>query len=82
MTFYGKMIRETLAKVGRIGTNPMHVEAYMRLEHDTLDGLSPAQFRREVEIGAECAAASSPADNDRLARSFGLHFDYSEGGRS
>ena len=69
---YETMIREALAKLGRIGTNPTHVEAYMRLENGTLDGLSKAAFRREVEISAQCVAESTDADNDRLARSFGL----------
>jgi len=69
---YREMIRVALARAGRIGMNPDHVEAYMRLEHGTLDALSPAQFRAEVETAAACVLASSDSDNARLAWSFGL----------
>ncbi len=53
-------------------TNPAHVEAWMRLEHGTLDHLTAAAFQHEVCAANACIAASTPADNDALARSYGL----------
>ena len=47
------------------------VEAYMRLEHSTLDGLSAAAFAREARIGLECVLADRP-EAELLAKSFGL----------
>jgi len=72
MTTYQQRIREELARMGRLGMDPRHVEAYMRLEHSTLDGLSPAAFRREVHIGAECVDAAGLIDAESCARSFAL----------
>ena len=42
--------------------NPRFIEAWMRLEHPTLNGLGPAQ----------CVKAATNADNEALAKSFGL----------
>lgn len=69
---YADMIRQHLAALGLIGTDVRHVEAVMRVEHSTLDGLSPARFREEVDIAAECVRAMGPAESERLAQSFGL----------
>jgi hypothetical protein len=68
---YRKAILEVLARSGRAGIDPRHVEAFMRLEHSTLDGLSRDRFREEVEVGAECAAAD-PVAAEELAESYGL----------
>ena len=69
---YRQMIREDMAKLGRIGAHdPALVEAWMRLEHGCLDGLSAAQFKREVAAALECCDAD-PAASVRLAESFGL----------
>jgi len=70
--FYQDTIREDLARQGKIGTNPRHVEAWMRLEHGCLDGLSVSQFSREVSIAVDCINAWTATDNERLAESFGL----------
>lgn len=51
--------------------NAAHIEAFMRLEHSTLDGLSREQFASEVRIACECIDAD-PAMAPRLAASFGL----------
>jgi hypothetical protein len=70
---YQTMIRETMARAGRVGAaEPRHVEAWMRLEYSTLDGLSPAKFAQEVAQALDCIAASTPAENDALAASYGL----------
>ena len=34
------------------GYDPRHIEAFMRVEHSTLDGLSPSRFRSEVRLAA------------------------------
>lgn len=50
---------------------PAHVEAWMRLEHGTLDALSRAAFMREALIGIACAQAEGMEDADRFAASYG-----------
>ena len=70
---YQQTIRETMARLGRVGAaDPRHIEAWMRLEHSTLDALSPAQFSAEVSEALNCIAASTPAENQSLADSFGF----------
>jgi hypothetical protein len=69
---YTQMIREALAAQGRIGVNPLHVEAWMRVEHGTLDHLSPSRFRSEVRTATACMDASTIDTNNRLAQSYGL----------
>lgn len=70
---YFDLIRTTLAEVGLIGAaDPRHVEAYMRLEHRTLDGLSKSQFKREVEIGVACVREGGVVEAEACAASFGL----------
>lgn len=72
MSAYRLKIRETLARAGRDGADPRHVEAWMRSEHGTLDSLSPGRFAREVVIAAILAEASDRDTNEQLANSFGL----------
>ncbi len=70
---YQQTIRALLAESGHIGKyDPRHIEAYMRLEHPTLDGLSLAQFKREVAVCAECVDAGGIDAAERNARSYGL----------
>jgi hypothetical protein len=69
---YTMLIREHAALLGFAGTNPAHIEAWMRTEHGTLDALSPAQFRTEVLVAIACVRAAAPAENDALADSYGL----------
>lgn len=72
-SFYTQMIRETMAKLGRVGAaDPRWVEAWMRLEHGCLDGLGADQFRAEVKIALECIDASTERENEALAISEGL----------
>ena len=66
MSFYTQQIREAAPNA-----NPRHIEAWMRLEHGCLDGLSASQFRAEVKIALECIAASTPEENESLAQSEG-----------
>ncbi len=73
MTPYQQSIRETMARLGRIGAaEPRLVEAWMRLEHGCLDGLGRQQFDDEVEIALQCITAGSLADSMSLAQSMGL----------
>lgn len=52
--------------------DPAHVEAWMRLEHPTLDALSAETFAREVAVAVECIHAAGVDQCDALARSYGL----------
>ena len=52
--------------------DPRHVEAWMRLEHPTLDGLSPEGFAAEVRMAIACIAEAGPQESEALAASFGL----------
>jgi hypothetical protein len=52
--------------------DPRHVEAWMRLEHPTLDGLSPERFTAEVRVALGCIADAGPDQSEALAASFGI----------
>lgn len=69
---YRALIEAALAKAGRADVNPSHVEAHMRAEHGTLDHLAPAAFRRKALAVIPYIDGMTPADNDKLAWSYGL----------
>lgn len=72
-SLYQQRIRLRLAETGHVGKyDPRHIEAYMRLEHSTLDGLSARQFADEVEVSRQCVDAGGSADAENLALSYGL----------
>lgn len=52
--------------------NPAHVEAWMRSEHGTLDAIDPFAFARAIKAAAARVRATGRAENDALARSYGL----------
>ena len=52
--------------------DPRHVEAWMRLEHSTLDALGPARFATEALTALACVAEAGVADSEALAQTFGL----------
>jgi len=52
--------------------NPRHVEAFMRLCHGTLDGLSPAAFAADVRLSCQLLDAIPASEAEDLARSYGL----------
>lgn len=54
------------------GHDSRHIEAFMRLEHSTLDHLSEAAFLREVEICAACVDEAGREYAERIAKSMGL----------
>lgn len=49
-----------------------HVEAYMRLEHPTLDDLSRDAFAAEVAIAIRCIDVGGKDTAECLAASYGL----------
>jgi len=51
---------------------PQIIEAWMRLEHGTLDALSPSRFRSSAEFAAMCAIEAGDEQNAALLRSYGL----------
>lgn len=52
--------------------DPRHVEAWMRLEHGTLDHLDAARFESEVCIANACIGMSGTEESEALARSYNL----------
>ncbi len=69
---YARTIRECAARLGRIGVDARHVEGWMRLEHSTLDGLSPSRFAAEVAAAIACMDEAGSEQSKALARSWGL----------
>ena len=53
-------------------SDPRHIEGCMRLEHGTLDQLSPQQFRAEVALAVACIAEGGIDTAKKLAQSYGL----------
>ena len=52
--------------------DPRHIEAFIRSEHGTLDKLSPARLKAEVEIAAQCVDEGGADLAERIAKSYGL----------
>ena len=69
---YEGTIRNALKEKGHTEIDPRHIEGFMRLEHDALDGLSPAQFDAEVEIGIDCVIEGGTEEAESCAQSFNL----------
>jgi hypothetical protein len=70
---YQDMIRRVQRRGHGLSTvEPRIVEAWMRLEHGTLDSMSASEFAEEVLVSEECARHSTAAENESLARSYGL----------
>jgi len=69
-TGYTDIIKKQLVSSGYLGKyNPLHIEAWMRIEHGCLDGLSKRQFDKEVEIARQCCDAVSFEESENLANS-------------
>ena len=66
-TFYQRFIAERTKDI-----DPRHVEAWMRLEHPTLDGLAPERFSAEIATALACMAEAGADESEALAASFGL----------
>ena len=72
MSYYQAEISKILKQAKHAEIDPRHVEGYMRLEHSTLDGLSSAQFKKEVFISIACIKEGGVDMAEDNARSFGL----------
>ena len=66
-TFYQRFIAERTKDV-----DPRHVEALMRLDHPTLDGLSRQEFTEAMYSALASAIDAGPEKSEALAASFGL----------
>ncbi len=66
-TFYQRYIAERTRDV-----DPRHVEAWMRVEHATLDGLTAREFDEAMHAALGAAIDAGPAESEALAASFGL----------
>ena len=69
---YQSLIAEDLNRLNRTDIDPRHVEAYMRLQHGTLDHLSKNQFIEETKICIACIDEEGIEDAELLAKSFGI----------
>lgn len=72
MSRYQTKIAAICAAKGLDGIEARIIEAWMRDEHGTLDGLSPAQFGAAVTSARLTAIAAGDAINEELARSYGM----------
>lgn len=72
MSGYQQTIREIAARLGRVGADPRHIEAWIRVEHGTLDWMDLDRFSTEVEIAIGCMDHANKGLSESLARSFGL----------
>ena len=72
MSYYNQKIKEEIAKQGHLGIDARHVEAYIRLEHSTLDGLSISKFKKEISTGIQCVQIDGTKNAENLAKTFGL----------
>ena len=66
-TFYQRSIAEHTRD-----TDPRHVEAWMRLAHPTLDGLSRSDFLAAMYEALGQVQDAGPTESEALAASFGL----------
>lgn len=70
---YDRLIRESMARVGRIGAaDPRHVEAFIRLERGTIYDLHPHQLDTEVALALACIRQGGTDEAEQLAQSYGL----------
>ena len=69
---YTDLIKEIATEQGRPDANPRWIEAYIRLEYPSLNGVSRESFEREVAIGIACIDAAGPESAEECARSFGM----------
>lgn len=52
--------------------DPRHIEAYVRLEHSTLDHLNRDTLREEAQVAADCIDICGKKAAEELAESYGL----------
>jgi hypothetical protein len=66
-TFYQRFIAEHVRD-----TDPRHIEAWIRLAHPTLDGLSRSEFVCAMYEALAQVQDAAPTESEALAASFGL----------
>jgi hypothetical protein len=66
-TFYQRFIAEHVTD-----TDPRHVEAWMRVAHPKLDGLSRGEFVRAMHDALGQVQDAGQDESEALAASFGL----------
>lgn len=72
MSYYEDIIRQEKNRIGRIDVDERHIEAFMRLQHQTLEHLNVDQFTDSIEIACACIDEGGTAQAESLAKSFGL----------
>lgn len=68
---YQQLISQTLTALN-ISYNPRHVEAYMVLEHGTLNHLSSGRFMSEVRLACNNIDMEGTEIAEELAKSYGI----------
>jgi hypothetical protein len=74
-TVYQEKIREILRRLVGSESDKVdlrHVEAWIRANHATLDGLSDVEFEQETILAYRIAVIVMRSTSETLARSFGL----------
>lgn len=66
------LYQERIRQIVRDEFDPRHVEAYMRCEKGTLDGLSAHEFVKEAAIACACIAEGGTDAAEALAKTYGL----------
>src|SRR3989337_1095387 len=61
---YAQMIREELARQGRVGLDPALVEGWMRLGCGTLDGVGRSRLLREGGAGGAGAGRGAAGEGE------------------
>lgn len=69
---YAERLIASLIAQQKSEAEPRHVEAWIRVEHPTLDALSPGQFADEVKTALACIACEPLSTTERLCESLGL----------
>ena len=69
---YQELIKTVLRKTGHPRYDPRWIEAYMRLEHPTLNGLSFDAFVKDALICIEVVKEAGKKEAEACAKSFGL----------
>lgn len=72
MSLYQQRIREELEAMQLPAHDPRHVEAWMRVEHSTLDHLDGWAFRYAIRMAVLCLLAAGPEESEACAQSYGL----------
>jgi hypothetical protein len=69
---YADSIKKVATTLGRPYVNPRWIEAFMLLEHPSLNSISEESFDREVAVAINCIDFVGPKKAEQCAHSFGL----------